>query len=546
MAVTGRSSPEPPAPAAGRGSPPDTHRQPYAQHAAKFSAQAREAAEAAADILRLSRNTLLINLRFLETALVRFAPLAEPVTADAATDGQFLYYNPVHICRQFKKAIEIPARDYLHVVLHCIFRHLFVGPKVKSDYWDLACDIAVENIITNLGLKSLHCDREERQKWLIRKLKEDLPGLTAERIYRYFLDQELPPSERFRLREDFYADDHQIWYDKKTESANGTGGADRRTDDERDSPVDQALSMEDDESGELVPPPDEAEEKETQNNGEGINAEEQGTGSGESGNELKDDRRGNQPALSREKIEQIWKDIAGRIEVDMDTSSNTWGESTGDMQQTLREVNREKYDYAEVLRKFAVFGENMEVNDDEFDYIFYNYGMLLYDRMPLIEPLEYKEVKRVREFVIALDTSESVAGELAQKFVTKTWNILKQTKNFFTNVNVHILQCGSRVEEDARITSEDEFDTYMKRMVLRGFGGTDFRPVFEYVNRMIREHEFHDLQGLIYFTDGYGTFPAMPPDYKAAFVFVDQGREIPDIPVWAIRLMLTEQDIELF
>lgn len=72
----------------------------------------------------------------------------------------------------------------------------------------------------------------------------------------------------------------------------------------------------------------------------------------------------------------------------------------------------------------------MRVNDDEFDYIFYTYGLKLYERMPLIEPLEYKEVKRIKEFVIAIDTSGSVSGELVQKFIQKTYNILKTRKAF--------------------------------------------------------------------------------------------------------------------
>ncbi|MDO4545121.1 MAG: VWA-like domain-containing protein, partial [Bacillota bacterium] len=242
--------------------------------------------------------------------------------------------------------------------------------------------------------------------------------------------------------------------------------------------------------------------------------------------------------------EQMWRDISRQIEVDLDTFSASWGESAGDVQQQLGEINREKYDYGDFLKRFAALGENMEINDDEFDYIFYTYGLELYEKMPLIEPLEYKEVKKIREFVIALDTSESVAGELVQKFVTKTWNLLKQTENFFTKVNVHILQCGARVEEDAKITGQDEFDDYISKMVLRGFGGTDFRPVFEHVNKLIKLHEFQNFKGLIYFTDGYGTYPAMPPEYESAFVFLDQGREIPEVPVWAMRLILTEEEIE--
>lgn len=50
------------------------------------------------------------------------------------------------------------------------------------------------------------------------------------------------------------------------------------------------------------------------------------------------------------------------------------------MLQNLREVNRERYDYTAFLKKFAVMGEVMRVNDDEFDYIFYTYGLQLYKK----------------------------------------------------------------------------------------------------------------------------------------------------------------------
>jgi predicted metal-dependent peptidase len=139
-----------------------------------------------------------------------------------------------------------------------------------------------------------------------------------------------------------------------------------------------------------------------------------------------------------------------------------------------------------------------------------------------------------------------VAGELVQKFVTKTYNILKQSRNFFTKINVHILQCGASVQEDAKITCDEDFDAYMKDMRLHGFGGTDFRPVFAYVDKLAASHEFTNFQGLIYFTDGFGTFPAQKPNYETAFVFIDTGLEMPDVPVWAIKLVLAEEEIDLF
>lgn len=511
----------------------DSHRQ---------TEQAREASQLAKEIIRLARNTLLIHLRFLEPALVRLAPGDETVTPEMATDGRFLYYNSLHVCRTFQKDRKVVARDYLHVTLHCVFRHLFVGAAVNADLWDLACDIAVEHLINELNLKALYAERQEKQGWLIAKLREELPRLTAERIYRYLTAQELPPQEIARIRAYFYADDHKIWHRVPEKTSSNDGGG------EKNDPAADGKEGQDagaNANGEdLFTPPDGEDAQEVPGASGGRDTGEKGeSGDGEGRAGAESERQEDKPAFTPEGTERMWQEISERIQVDLDTTSSSWGENAGDFVSALKEINREKVDYAAFLRRFSVLGENVRVNDDEFDYIFYTYGLRLNGNMPLVEPLEYREDKRVREFVIALDTSESVAGELVQTFVTKTWNILKQTENFFNRVNVHILQCGARVEEDAKITDEDSFDAYIRRMTLRGFGGTDFRPVFEHVDRLIAQHEFTNFKGLIYFTDGYGTFPAMPPAYEAAFVFVDDGREPPDVPPWAIRMLMTPEDI---
>lgn len=256
-----------------------------------------------------------------------------------------------------------------------------------------------------------------------------------------------------------------------------------------------------------------------------------------------------QPAPALASAPADWQAISERVLVDLQTASQEWGERSASLLQNIAEVNRETYDYSDFLRKFAVLGEEMQVNDDEFDYIFYTYGLQLYENMPLIEPLEYKEVKKVRDFVIAIDTSGSVQGELVQKFVNKTYNILTQQNSFFSKINVHIIQCDAEIQEDHKITSQAEFEEYLKTMELQGFGGTDFRPVFAYVDDLIRQGAFSNLKGLIYFTDGYGTFPERKPDFEAAFVFVDDGLaddfelEPPPMPVWAIKLVLRPEEI---
>ena len=209
----------------------------------------------------------------------------------------------------------------------------------------------------------------------------------------------------------------------------------------------------------------------------------------------------------------------------------------------LAALNRERYDYEAFLKKFAVMGEVMKINDDEFDYIFYTYGLKLFENMPLIEPLEYKEVKRIRDFVIAIDTSGSTGGEMVQTFLNKTYNILESTESFFSKVNIYIVQCDAEIQEVVRITKKEEFDEYIQHMTIKGLGGTDFRPVFAYVDQLVREKAFTNLKGMIYFTDGMGTFPARKPDYKTAFVFVRDEFNNPDVPPWAIKLVLEKDEI---
>ena len=67
--------------------------------------------------------------------------------------------------------------------------------------------------------------------------------------------------------------------------------------------------------------------------------------------------------------------------------------------------------------------------------------------------------------------------------------------------------------------------------------------MFAYVDELIRAGEFSNLRGMIYFTDGRGIFPERKPDYDAAFVFLDDGGELPEVPVWAIRLVLQSEEI---
>ena len=458
----------------------------------------------AEDVLHLSRNTLLVNLRFLDAALneLELIPVDE---VNLAIDGQLLAYNPTFVLKRYKQEREEIVRAYLHMLFHGVFRHMYVHSLVDQDLWGLACDIAVEYVIAGLGIKAATTSRELLQKSHYADLEKKAGKLTAEKLYRYFLDHRPDGRQLADLRGAFYADDHRLWYMTEAEKAAFFG-----------QPLAVTLSVE-------------------EGNGSG-----EGDGN-ENGESSAEGLSGS--ALSMSAAEARWTEISERMQMDMETFSKMQGDKAGGLMQNLREVNREKYDYTSFLKKFAVRGEVMRVNDDEFDYIFYTYGLKLYEKMPLIEPLEYKEVKRIREFVIAIDTSGSVSGELVQAFVQKTYNVLKSTESFFSRINLHIIQCDATIQEDAKITNQEEFDNYLKNMNIHGLGGTDFRPVFSYVDWLRNQKEFQNLKGLIYFTDGFGTFPVQKPEYDTAFVFVDDGWNNYDVPTWAIKLVLQKEEM---
>ena len=458
-----------------------------------------------AEVLRLSRNTILINLRFMDAALSELEFVPSLLINGIATNGSHLIYNPMAVLKAYAAERYLITRDYLHVLLHCLYRHNFVNDLLNEAAWDLACDITVENIINELSVSSFDAKRVSNQSAIIAELKRNLKLLTAEKIYRYYLDKKITESEISKIREKFFADHHELWYQKDGDQV-GAGGAGSSANKKNDSNGRGNASGDNSEQG----------DNSTVNSGSGGD---------------------------RVRQEERWREISERMQQELEIFSKDRGDNAGSLIQNLGEVNREKYDYTAFLKKFAVMGEAMKINDDEFDYVFYTYGLKLYKKMPLIEPLEYKDVKRIREFAIVIDTSGSVSGELVQTFINKTYNILKNTESFFSKINLYIIQCDAEIQEVVKITSQKEFDDYIKNMKLHGFGGTDFRPAFELVNNLVKSGELAKLKGIIYLTDGWGIFPERKPAYDAAFVFIRQDNFNPNVPPWAIKLVLDKEDI---
>ena len=415
------------------------------------------------EILRTARNELYLKMRYLDVALSSLRFQMDGEIGSIGTDGQGLYFHPGWLGGAYREDRKNVNRAYLHIVLHCLFGHLYLRGKRDPLFWDLACNIAVESIIDSLSYPCVRRAPSWLRKDVYRRLKSSTKVLTAQKIYKSLTAWGMSEKKRMELDAEFGADSHLYWPDP--------------------------------EENKKRPP------NETENN---------------------------------------WKQISEQMELNLDTFAQEEASASGDLLEELRVANKKRYDYREFLRKFSVWREEIGVDDDSFDYAFYHYGLSMYGNMPLIEPQETKEVKKIEEFVIVVDTSMSCSGDLVRKFLEETYDVLSENESFFRKVHIRILQCDEQVQEDVRIERQEDWERYMQELKLYGGGGTDFRPAFAYIDSLIEQGAFQNLRGVIYFTDGYGTYPSRMPSYETAFVFIDDGSGDIRTPAWAIRLVLDE------
>ncbi|MBQ9592960.1 MAG: metallopeptidase [Lachnospiraceae bacterium] len=255
-------------------------------------------------------------------------------------------------------------------------------------------------------------------------------------------------------------------------------------------------------------------------------------------------RSGDAKEQDREEKAQEFREASEKVKTAMETYVRDQGEKAGALRAAIGVQNRRKMRYREFLRKFARVREEMKIDVDSFDYIFYHLGMEMFGNMPLIEELESKEEAKVRSFVIAVDTSGSTAGDLVRAFLAQTAQILAEVTGESRACEVYVVQADAKVQEAVRIRDAAEMKAYLEQMTVKGFGGTDFRPVFALVEELRARGELKDLQGLIYFTDGYGTYPARRPGYPTAFVFAGADAVLAKVPPWAMRVVIEEDELK--
>jgi len=131
--------------------------------------------------LTKARTQLLIKNPFMSLLVLRLALEESPIHT-MATDGRNIVYDPKFV---EKLSMEHLKGVIVHEVMHCMFFHPFRRGNRDRKLWNIACDYAVNLIITeDLGMflpEDALCDVRYR-------------GMTAEAIYNQLLSESNPDS----------------------------------------------------------------------------------------------------------------------------------------------------------------------------------------------------------------------------------------------------------------------------------------------------------------------------------------------------------------
>ncbi len=109
--------------------------------------------------------------------------------------------------------------------------------------------------------------------------------------------------------------------------------------------------------------------------------------------------------------------------------------------------------------------------------------------------------------VVAVDTSGSIDQEEIQEFISEIDAIKSQVR-----ASVTLLTCDSKLNYGCPWKFE-AWDAFQFDVEIRGGGGTNFRPVFEWVEE---QDKAPDL--LVYFTDAEGLFPEVEPYFPVTWL----------------------------
>lgn len=417
--------------------------------------------------LSAARTRLILEKPFLG-ALVMHLELkaADPEqVSSTGTDARHFYYNPAFI-----RHLDLAQTQFMlaHEAMHCALGHFARRQHREIRRWDVACDHAVNLILWEERLKP--------PPGIL--MNPEYHGLTAEEIYPL-----IPPDP-----EEQTIDSHL--YD----NASGTGSQSRP---------------------ERAQKPDR--ERSDEQAGEGM-----GEGEGQTPPSPRGGERPKEPA-NRQDGAGSRAEIAGLSETEKEELGRQWQQRLAAAAQAAAQAGKLSPSLARMI--------------DELVTPKLPWRMLLarYLRSCARDDYSFQKPSRregeailpslsstMIDVVVVLDTSGSIDDEELAEFLSEV-DVLKAQ----IHARVVLHACDERLCANGPWIYEI-WEPLRLPGDLTGGGGTDFRPVFRWIEETGMRPDV-----LVYFTDAEGTFPAVEPPYPV--IWLVKGKA--PVP-WGQRIQL--------
>lgn len=439
--------------------------------------------------LSAARTRLILDKPFLGALVLRL-PLkeAEPEWCPTTgTDAKHFYYNPEYI-----RALRPDEAQFVlaHEALHCALSHFARrGHRIKHR-WDLACDYAVNPLLIEDGLTP----PPDVQ------ILDEYRGMTAEEIYPCLKDND--HSETM----------DQHLYDKQEQSE---GGSDTSN---------NPLESKNRQSGDAPDPDPEQQKEEREQEQEGKGQEPQEQPSQQPDPQQEGDQQEQQQPQPQQSSEQKQPPPQPLNETEKSALSVQWqqrmagaaqqaqqaGKIGGALGRMIEFMLQPQLPWRMLLARYM----NTIARDD------YSYTRPSSRRG---DPAIYPSLRTSQmNAVIALDVSGSVTEGEMSEFISEVDAIKGQLR-----ARIEMIACDMAISPGSPWVYE-AWEACDLPKAIRGGGGTNFLPVFEWVEQQDRKPDV-----LVYFTDAKGKFPEFEPDYPV--IWLVKGKK--SVP-WGQRIQL--------
>jgi predicted metal-dependent peptidase len=438
--------------------------------------------------LTAARAKLILDKPFLGALVLRL-PLASADAnwcATTATDARKLYYNP-----EFIESLSMSQTQFMlaHEALHCALSHFARRQHRVQHRWDLACDYAINPLLLEDGLTPPpNCN-----------VMPQYLGMTAEEIYPLIEETD----ENDTIDQHLFDQDNQSGGgqqgqapekpDQQQQTPGAGGDSTQREDDHRqggEKPLDQQ-SEQDQGDGARPMEADSMRSDQQQRDGD-----EDGHG------------EPTPPPLSaeeRQTLEVQWQQrLAGAAQQAMQA-----GKMGGSMARLVDHLLQPRLPWRMLLARYMT-----AMARDDFTYM----RPSRREGDAILPSLKSSQL----EIIVAVDTSGSIRADEMDEFVSEVSALKGQMR-----ARVTLLACDSSLSDGAPWVFEP-WEEFRCPAEIRGGGGTDFRPVFEWLDEQGQHPEL-----LVYFTDAQGRFPEYEPNYPV--IWLVKGRE--SVP-WGQRVQL--------